>query len=36
MPLTLDNDGYLANLDDWNTDAANQLATLEGLSLIHI
>lgn len=33
MPLTLDNDGYLANLDDWNTDVANQLATLEGIVL---
>lgn len=33
MPLTLDNDGYLTNLDDWNTEVANQLATLEGIVL---
>ncbi len=33
MPLTLDNDGYLANLDQWSTDAAEQLAALEGITL---
>ncbi|WP_257294011.1 TusE/DsrC/DsvC family sulfur relay protein [Endozoicomonas sp. YOMI1] len=33
MPLNLDNDGYLANLDEWNTEAATELAALEGIVL---
>ncbi len=33
MPLTLDNDGYLADLDQWNTNVAEQLAALEGIIL---
>ena len=33
MPLNLDNDGYLANLDEWNTDVATELAILEGIVL---
>ena len=33
MPLTLDNDGYLADLDQWDTNVAEQLAALEGIIL---
>lgn len=33
MPLTLDNDGYLADLHQWNRDVAEQLAALEGITL---
>lgn len=33
MPLTLDNDGYLADLNQWNRDVAEQLAALEGITL---
>ncbi|WP_299734311.1 TusE/DsrC/DsvC family sulfur relay protein [uncultured Endozoicomonas sp.] len=33
MTLTLDKDGFLANLEDWNHDVAEQLAQLEGLTL---
>jgi len=33
MPPTLDNDGYLADLDQWNTNVAEQLAALEGITL---
>ncbi|WP_257263013.1 TusE/DsrC/DsvC family sulfur relay protein [Endozoicomonas sp. ONNA2] len=33
MPLNLDNDGYLANLDQWNTEVAMELAALEGIEL---
>ncbi|USE33941.1 TusE/DsrC/DsvC family sulfur relay protein [Endozoicomonas sp. SCSIO W0465] len=33
MPLNLDNDGYLANLDQWNADVATELAALEGIAL---
>lgn len=33
MPLQLDKDGYLANLDQWNIDVANKLAALEGIAL---
>ena len=33
MPLTLDNDGYLADLDQWDTNVAEQLAAIEGIIL---
>ena len=33
MPLNLDNDGYLANLDEWSTDVTIELAALEGVVL---
>ena len=33
MPLTLDKDGYLADLNQWNSDVAEQLAALEGITL---
>ncbi len=31
--LTLDKDGYLANLDDWSVDVAEDLARLEDITL---
>ena len=31
--LSVDNEGFLQNLNDWNTDAALQLAQSEGLTL---
>lgn len=33
MPLNLDKDGYLAELDEWNTEIATELAALEGIIL---
>ncbi|MCE0464046.1 TusE/DsrC/DsvC family sulfur relay protein [Pseudomonas uvaldensis] len=31
--ITLDKDGYLADLNDWSTDVASALATAEGIEL---
>lgn len=33
MPLTLDQDGYLSDHNQWNRDVAEQLAALEGITL---
>ena len=33
MPLNLDNDGFLADLNDWSREVAQQLATMEGITL---
>lgn len=33
MTIALDNDGFLLNLEDWNAEVAQQLATTEGIEL---